>query len=91
MFGDVGLGVESRQALLVPDTAMLHVGRLRYLLVADGQDTWQLRPIIIGELHSGRFEIISGIEPHARIVSRGGGLLKSLAIQALASGSEGDP
>jgi multidrug efflux pump subunit AcrA (membrane-fusion protein) len=91
MFGEVGLGVEPRDALLVPDTAVLHVGRLHYLLVADGDDAWRVVPVNIGEIHSGQVEIIAGIKAQAKIVSVGGILLKPLVTQAIALETEGGP
>jgi hypothetical protein len=91
MFADVGLGAESRQAVLVPYTAVLHAGRLHYLLVADGDGTWVVTPVKVGDVHSDRVEIISGIEPPARFVSQGGILLKPLVMQALALRTKGEP
>ncbi len=91
MFSDVGLGVDPRQAILVPDTAVLHVGHLHYLLVADGEDAWRVAPVQVGDVHSSQFEIVAGIEPPAKIVSQGVILLKALAIRALASKAENEP
>ena len=88
MFADVGLGAESRQAVLVPYTAVLHAGRLHYLLVADGDGAWQVTPVKVGDVHSDRVEIISGVEPPAKIVSQGGILLKPLVMQALRAADE---
>lgn len=83
MFGEVGLGTEERDALLIPATAILHIGRNDYVLVAEGAENFRVRPVKVGEVEKGECECISGLQPAEQILSRGAILLKSLAAQSL--------
>ena len=85
MFGDVGLGTEPRQSLLVPDAAMLHIGASHYLVAAADNGEWQAVPVELGETHVGKREITKGVGPGTKILTKGVILLKSIVINSLAS------
>ncbi|MBS0204765.1 MAG: efflux RND transporter periplasmic adaptor subunit [Planctomycetes bacterium] len=84
MFGEVGLGNEEREALLIPATAVLHIGRSDYVLVAEGTENFRVRAVKVGEVELGECECLSGLKAGEQILSRGAILLKSLAAQSLA-------
>src|SRR5262249_41113557 len=48
MFAEIGLGTDPRDALLVPATAIVHVGRDDYVLVAAGERLWRPTPVKAG-------------------------------------------
>lgn len=84
MFGEVGLGNEERDALLIPATAVLHMGRNDYVLVAEGDQNFRVAVVKIGDVEQGESECLSGLNPGDQILSRGAILLKTLAAQSLA-------
>lgn len=91
MFGEVGLGDEARDALLIPATAILHIARADYVLVVDGEHTFRVTPVTVGEVEQGECECLSGLREGQQILSRGAILLKTLAAQSLADGVKETP
>lgn len=83
MFAEIGLGTDRRDALLVPADAILHVGRAEYVLVAEGQDTWRVTEVEVGESFRGDVEILSGAQQSLRVIGKGAILLKPLVVRAL--------
>jgi cobalt-zinc-cadmium efflux system membrane fusion protein len=86
MFGEVGLGTNAREAILVPPEALLHLGRWDYMLVRNGS-LWKVTEVKVGELHDGMFEILSGLEADCDVIARGTILLKPPAAEALTAQS----
>ena len=84
MFAEVGLGTDARETILIPATALLHIGRKDYVLVAAGADQWRVTEVTVGEVQSGRCEVLEGLKSGDRIISRGAILLKTVAAQTLA-------
>jgi len=84
MFAEIGLGIDPREALLVPADAVLHVGLSDYVLVADQDkpDTWQVTEVQVGELRESEVEILGGLETGQRIVGKGAILFKPLVPEA---------
>ena len=82
MFAEIGLGTDSRPALLVPAEAMLHVGSEDYLLVQVEPGRWRITPCVVGESHGSKIEITSGLSPGQTIIGRGAILLKPVVVQA---------
>jgi len=83
MFGTVGLGNEERQALLIPATAVLHIARNDYVLVAEGERNFRVTEVKVGEVEQGECESLSGLNEGDEILSRGAILLKSISAQSL--------
>ena len=83
MFAEVGLGTDARETILIPATALLHIGRKDYVLVAAGADQWRVTEVTVGEVQSGRCEVLEGLKSGDRIISRGAILLKTVAAQTL--------
>lgn len=91
MFGEVGLGDEARDAMLIPATAVLHIARADYVLVAEGENTFRVTPVTVGEVEQGECECLSGLHEGQQILSRGAILLKTLAAQSLSNGVKETP
>lgn len=83
MFGDVGLGTNPRDAVMVSSKAIIHLGNLDYVLVMTGPERLEVREVKAGEPHADRYEIIEGLKPGETIVGTGAVLLKPLVRDAL--------
>lgn len=84
MFGEVGLGTDARDAILVPPASLLHIGRGDYVIAAAGADRWDVLPVELGEMHGDEFEVVGGLKGDRELVAEGAILLKPLAVEALA-------
>jgi multidrug efflux pump subunit AcrA (membrane-fusion protein) len=87
MYGEVGLGTDKREAILLPPEALLHIGRSDYVIVADDQERWHITEIKLGELHDGLFEVLAGLEAGHDLIAEGAILLKPPAVEALTTQS----
>jgi hypothetical protein len=67
MFGQAAFAAGERQAVLVPESAVLEHGQIRSVHVLDG-DTARLRLVTLGEARGNRREILSGLTAGERIV-----------------------
>ena len=83
MFAEVGLGTDPRESVLIPATALLHLGRNDYVLVATNGDQWRVTEVEVGEVQRGRCEVRKGLKSGETIITRGAILLKSIAAQSL--------
>lgn len=87
MFGEVALGTNERDALLVPADAVIHIGDTDYVLTRRDSGPWTVTPVHVGEPHSGRIEIMEGLESGSQVVGSGAVLLKRHAVAALSGSS----
>lgn len=83
MFAEVGLGTDKRDAILIPATALIHIGRHDYVLVDAEHNQWRVTQVTVGEVQKGRCEVRSGLRTGDTIISRGVTLLMSVASEAL--------
>lgn len=83
MFAEVGLGTNSREAILVSSKAIIHLGSLDYILVVDGAEGLKVREVITGEPHQELYEILHGLTPGETIISQAAVLLKPLVRESL--------
>jgi RND family efflux transporter MFP subunit len=83
MFAEIGLGTDEREALLVPADAILHIGRTDYVMVAEGDNTWRVTEVQVGEPYRTEIEILDGLPSGARIISKGAILFKPLVVRSL--------
>ena len=67
MFGRAAFAAGEREAVLVPQSAVLERGQIRSVHVVEG-DTARLRFVTLGEARGNRREILSGLTPGERIV-----------------------
>lgn len=76
MYATVAITNQSRNAIVVPATAVIHDGIGSYVYVQSGQDKYQRRDVTVGETHDSTAEIIAGLHEGDRIVSTGAELLR---------------
>jgi multidrug efflux system membrane fusion protein len=69
MFGRAGFAAGKREALLVPQSAILERGQIRSVYVVEG-DTARLRFVTLGEGRDDQREVLSGLTAGERIVVR---------------------
>jgi len=67
----VGLPVAERQALWIPETALVRRGELRGVYVLDDTDQARLRQIRTGVTRNGMIEVLSGLSAGERVQVRG--------------------
>jgi hypothetical protein len=83
MFAEIGLGTDPRGALLAPSDAIVHIGRSDYVLVQDGNLTWRVTEVQVGETQDNTVEILGGLSGGERVAGHGAILLKPLMIKSL--------
>ncbi|MGQ9368199.1 efflux RND transporter periplasmic adaptor subunit [Azospirillum sp. ST 5-10] len=71
MLIEVDLLLGTREAVVLPDTAIVPVGPSTYVFVVDGDGRAQRRAVEIGQRETGRVEIVSGVAPGERVVIEG--------------------
>jgi multidrug efflux pump subunit AcrA (membrane-fusion protein) len=67
MFGRVAFASGKREAVLVPQAAILERGQIRSVHVVE-DDTARLRFVTIGEAHENRREVLSGLKAGERVI-----------------------
>jgi RND family efflux transporter MFP subunit len=72
LFGRAWFRQGERQALLVPDSAILDRGQLRGLYVVDAAGTIHLRLVTLGKHVDGGRIVLSGLDPGNRVVTNPG-------------------
>lgn len=83
MFAEIGLGTDPRDAVLVPAEAVLHVGRTDYVLVEQGEETWRVTEVQVGEARGGDVEVLYGLKGGEKIIARGAVLFKPTVVRSL--------
>ena len=85
MFAEVGLGTNAREALLIPTSAVLHIGSADYVFKeAKDAEHFEVAEVQISESRGGKVEVRSGLAEGDRIAGNEAVLLKPLAVQSLA-------
>ncbi len=77
MFVDVELAGLPREALVVPDAAVLDTGERRLVFVETAPGRFEPREVGVGERRGGRAEILSGLAAGERVATRANFLLDS--------------
>ena len=67
MFGRAAFAAGQREAVLVPEPAVLERGQIRSVYVVEG-DTARLRFLTLGEARDNRREVLSGLTAGERII-----------------------
>ena len=83
MFAEIGIGTDSREALLAPTDAVIHIGRSDYVLVKESESVWRVTEVSVGEMRNNAVEIRAGLQDGELIAGRGAILLKPLMTKAL--------
>ena len=71
LYGKARFSVGQRQAILVPQKAILQKGQLVGVLIVDPFSTLQIRLIKTGKTYGDRVEVLAGIEAGNRIIVEG--------------------
>ena len=74
-FASGSIALERRQALTLPEAAVVQRDGRSYVFLVDAEGKAASRPVATGRRRDARVEIVSGIEPTARVVARGGAFL----------------
>ncbi|RXR08750.1 efflux RND transporter periplasmic adaptor subunit [Pseudoxanthomonas composti] len=77
MLMDVRLYQPARQALVVPEIAVVQVGRESFVYRVKDDDTVERADVRVGERHDGKAEILEGVVVGERIVVDGVGKLRA--------------
>jgi RND family efflux transporter MFP subunit len=77
MFVDVELAGRPREALVVPDEAVLDTGERRLVFVEAAPGRFEPREVTVGERRGGDAEILAGLEAGERVAIRANFLLDS--------------
>jgi len=84
MFGEIGIGIDARDALLAPAEGILHIGQADYALVRDGNEgPWRVAEVQIGEPHKGAVEVLRGLTAGEHVIGKGVILLKPVVVRSL--------
>lgn len=74
-FASGSIALQRRQAWTLPEAAVVQRDGRSYVFLVDAEGKSASRPVATGRRQDGRVEIVSGIEPTARVVARGGAFL----------------
>jgi cobalt-zinc-cadmium efflux system membrane fusion protein len=89
MFATVGLGVgASSSALAIPRSAIVEDGDKKLIYIAEEGGRYEQKAVELGRVQGEFVEIVSGLEPGARVVVKGAFVLKSEKVKAELKGHE---
>lgn len=89
MFAKVSLGVgSSSRALAVPRSAIVDEGDQRAVFIAEDGGKYEERVVELGRTQGEYVEILSGLEPGAKVVVKGAFVLKSEKVKGALKGHE---
>ncbi|SKA31557.1 efflux RND transporter periplasmic adaptor subunit [Consotaella salsifontis] len=74
-FASGSIEIDTKAVTTVPSTAVTMEGGASYVYSLADNDTVERRPVTIGRRRDGHVEVVSGLDPHARLVVNGGGFL----------------
>lgn len=83
MFADVGIGTEARSAVMVPQTAIVHVGKDDYVLTEAAADEWRITAVALGASQADQVEIVRNVNAGMRVLAEGVVLLKPVIAEVL--------
>lgn len=83
MFGEIGLGTDEREALVAPATAIIHIGRIDYILRRKDERRLEAVSVKTSESWANRMEVLSGLSAGDRIVAEGAILLKPPLVNSM--------
>lgn len=75
MYASAKLTTSMANAIVVPQTAVVRIREMRYVIVKSGAESYRRLPIKGYDLNSKDFAITEGVEPGARILTEGAVLL----------------
>lgn len=83
MYGDIGLGTDPREALLMPAYGLIHVGNSDFALVRQDPEHWRITEVQVGEPHNDMVEVISGVKDGEQVIGHGAILLKPFVVNSV--------
>jgi len=83
MYGDIGLGTDPREAILMPAYGLIHVGKSDFALVQEDPEHWRITEVQVGEPHNDMVEVISGIKAGEQVIGHGAILLKPFVVNSV--------
>ena len=75
MYASAKLTTSMANAIVVPQTAVVRIREMRYVIVKSGTESYRRLPIKGYDLNSKDFAITEGVEPGAHILTEGAVLL----------------
>jgi Cu(I)/Ag(I) efflux system membrane fusion protein len=75
MFASAKLTTGIADAIVVPQTAVVRIREMRYIIIKVGDETYRRLPVKGYDLNSKTFAITEGVEPGSRILAEGAVLL----------------
>lgn len=88
MYADVTLLSEPREALMVPESAVLYTGPRRLVFLDLGEGRYEQREVQLGAKSDGSFEVVSGLREGDRVVTSGNFLVDAEARLRAGGGGE---
>jgi membrane fusion protein, heavy metal efflux system len=83
MSGEAEFGIEPRNVTLLTAESVLNVDDADYVLVEAGHDTWRVQSIKCGDFYDDKAEVVSGLAPEVKVISRGAFLLMPAVVKSL--------
>ena len=83
MFAEIGLGIDPRPTLQVPQDSVVPIDGLNYVLVRKSDTDWTITEVRLGKIHDSGVEVFSGIEDGDQIAGKGVILLKPIIAESL--------
>jgi Cu(I)/Ag(I) efflux system membrane fusion protein len=91
MYADVALESEGREALMVPESAVLYTGPRRLVFLDAGNSRFQQREVRLGARSGDFYEVLAGLREGDRVVTSGNFLVDAEArLQTGGQGEGGD-
>jgi membrane fusion protein, heavy metal efflux system len=82
MFAEIGLGTDERKTLMMPADGVVHVGKEDYALLENGERSWRVARIKLGETYGEDVEVVEGLKDGDRVMASGAILMKQFIIRA---------
>lgn len=79
MYADVALEAEKREALMVPESAVLYTGPRRLVFLDRGDSRYQQREVRLGIRSGDFYELLAGLQEGDRVVTSGNFLIDAEA------------
>jgi cobalt-zinc-cadmium efflux system membrane fusion protein len=76
MYATVSITDHSRNAIVVPATAVIRDGVSTYVYVQTGENKYERRDVQVGEAHDTTAEVRGGLHEGDRVISTGAELLR---------------
>ncbi len=81
MFARIRVSRGTRQAIVVPQTAVLHEGEKASVIVQSPQNKFEERTVKLGPVTGQKVEIVAGLKPGEQVVVEGAALLRNKSEQ----------